>query len=137
MNRYKIVIEYKGTNYVGWQRQDNGKSIQETIENSIEKLTNEKIQVFGAGRTDSGVHALGQVAHFDLNKKFSSDSIRDGLNNFLRSESISIIDAEEVTDDFHARFSAKKREYLYKIINRRAPLTIEKDLAWGCIKNLI
>ena len=107
MNRYKIVIEYKGTNYVGWQRQDNGKSIQETIENSIEKLTNEKIQVFGAGRTDSGVHALGQVAHFDLNKKFSSDSIRDGLNNFLRSESISIIDAEEVTDDFHARFSAK------------------------------
>ena len=107
MNRYKIVIEYKGTNYVGWQRQDNGKSIQETIENSIEKLTNEKIQVFGAGRTDSGVHALGQVAHFDLNKKFSSDSILDGLNNFLRSESISIIDAEEVTDDFHARFSAK------------------------------
>ncbi len=136
MSRYKIVIEYKGTDYVGWQRQDNGKSIQETIENSIEKLTNEKIQVFGAGRTDSGVHALGQVAHFDINKKFSSDSIRDGLNNFLRSESISIIDAEEVTDDFHARFSAKKREYLYKIINRRAPLTIEKDLAWVLHKKL-
>ena len=73
MSRYKIIIEYKGTDYVGWQRQDNGKSIQETIENSIEKLTNEKIQVFGAGRTDSGVHALGQVAHFDLNKKLESN----------------------------------------------------------------
>ena len=81
MSRYKIVIEYKGTDYVGWQRQDNGKSIQETIENSIEKLTNEKIQVFGAGRTDSGVHALGQVAHFDLNKKFSSIEIMFLYNN--------------------------------------------------------
>ena len=136
MTRFKILIEYKGANYVGWQKQENGKSIQEVIENSIKKLTGEKRQIFAAGRTDAGVHGLGQVAHFDLKKNLSEDTIRDGLNSYLRSESISILDAKKTTKDFHARFSAKKREYLYKIINRRAPLTIEKDLAWVLHKKI-
>ena len=136
MTRFKILIEYKGVNYVGWQKQENGKSIQEVIENSIKKLTGEKRQIFAAGRTDAGVHGLGQVAHFDLKKNLSEDTIRDGLNSYLRSESISILDAKKTTKDFHARFSAKKREYLYKIINRRAPLTIEKDLAWVLHKKI-
>ena len=136
MSRYKITIEYKGTNYVGWQRQDNGPSVQESLEKCIRQLTNQETQVFGAGRTDSGVHALGQVAHFDLKKDFPLESIKDGLNNYLRSEPISIIEAVEAPDDFHARFSAKKREYSYKIINRSSPLTIERDLAWALSKKL-
>lgn len=136
MNRYKIVIEYKGTNFVGWQKQDNGISIQESIEKSIKELTQETVQVFGAGRTDAGVHALGQVAHFDLVKNFSKDSIRDGLNKYLRHYLISIVEASKVKDNFHSRFSAKKREYLYKIINRRAPLTVDKNLAWVFHKKL-
>ena len=136
MNRYKIIIEYKGTNFVGWQKQDNGLSIQKVIEKSIKELTKEDVQIFGAGRTDAGVHALGQVAHFDLVKDFSVDSIRDGLNKYLRYYLISIIEASKVEDDFHARFSAKKREYLYKIINRRAPLTVDRNLAWVLHKQL-
>ena len=136
MTRFKILIEYKGANYVGWQKQENGKSIQEVIENSIKKLTGEKRQIFAAGRTDAGVHGLGQVAHFDLKKNLSEDTIRDGLNSYLRSESISILDAKKTTKDFHARFSAKKRWYEYKIINRRPPLTIDLNRAWCVYKSL-
>ena len=136
MHRYKISIEYKGTNYVGWQRQDNGLSIQESLENAIKQLTAEKADVFGAGRTDAGVHALNQVAHFDLKKSMELDSIRDGLNQYLRPQPIAIIKANEVSDNFHARFSAKQRQYSYKIINRRAPLTIDQNMAWVLHKEL-
>ena len=125
-----------GTNYVGWQRQDNGLSIQESIEKAIKQLTGENVEVIGAGRTDSGVHALNQVAHFDLKKSLSLDVIKDGLNQHLRSQPIAIIKADEVSDNFHARFSAKQRQYLYKIINRRAPLTIDQNLAWVLHKEL-
>ena len=130
MFNFKITIEYDGTNFVGWQRQDNGLSIQEAIENAILKLTSEKITLFGAGRTDSGVHALGQVAHFNLKKEIKTDNIRDGLNQHLRPYPIAILHAEKIETSFHARFSAKKRNYKYVITNRRPPLTITKNKSW-------
>ena len=136
MFNFKIIIEYDGTDYVGWQRQDNGLSIQEAIENAIFKLTAEKVIVFGAGRTDAGVHALGQVAHFNLKKKFQSENIRDGLNQYLRPQLIAILVAEQIDENFHARFSAIKRTYEYIITNRRSPLTINKNKSWGVFKTL-
>ena len=136
MNNYKIVIEYDGTNFVGWQQQENGKSIQSSIQESLVKLSGEKVTIFGAGRTDAGVHAYGQVASFTLNKKIEIDVIRDGLNQHLRPQPIAVQTAEIVNDDFHARFSAKKRWYEYKIINRRPPLTIDVNRAWCVFKNL-
>ena len=136
MHNHKIFIEYDGTNFVGWQQQENGQSIQSALQEALFKLTGEKITIFGAGRTDAGVHAYGQVASFTLNKKIETDVIRDGLNQHLRPQSIAIQKAELVEDDFHARFSAKKRWYEYKIINRRPPLTIDRNRAWCVYKNL-
>ena len=136
MHNYKIVIEYDGTNFVGWQQQENGQSIQSTLQEALLKLTGENIIIFGAGRTDAGVHAYGQVASFNLNKKIEIDVIRDGLNQHLRPQPIAVQKAELVEDDFHARFSAKKRWYEYKIINRRPPLTIDVNRAWCVYKNL-
>ena len=136
MHNHKIFIEYDGTNFVGWQQQENGQSIQSALQEALLKLTGEKITIFGAGRTDAGVHAYGQVASFTLNKKIETDVIRDGLNQHLRPKPIAIQKAELVEDDFHARFSAKKRWYKYKIINRRPPLTIDLNRAWCVYKNL-
>ena len=128
--RFCIKLEYDGTNYVGWQRQNNSKSIQGSIENAIKKLSGEEVLVHGSGRTDAGVHALGQVAHFDCNKKIKSHEIRDGLNFYLKSEKISILSAHQVSEDFHSRFSAVKRSYIYKILNRRSPPTIDMKKKW-------
>ena len=136
MHNYKIVIEYDGTNFVGWQQQENGQSIQSAIQEALVKLSNENVTIFGAGRTDAGVHAYGQVASFNLNKKIETDVIRDGLNQHLRPHPIAVQNAEIVDDNFHARFSAKKRWYEYKIINRRPPLTIDLNRAWCVYKNL-
>jgi len=136
MNKYKIIIEYDGTGYVGWQKQENGNSIQQTLEDSIEKLTAERIAVYGAGRTDAGVHACGQVAHFEIKKNIEINKIRDGLNQHLRPHPIAILNVEKVDGDFHARFSAKLRCYRYRIINRRSPLTIDRDRAWAIYKKL-
>ena len=136
MHNYKIVIEYDGTNFVGWQQQENGQSIQSALQEALVKLSNEKVTIFGAGRTDAGVHAYGQVASFTLSKKIETDVIRDGLNQHLRPQPIAIQKAELVDNDFHARFSAKKRWYEYKIINRRPPLTIDLNRAWCVYKNL-
>ena len=136
MTKYKIIIEYDGTDFVGWQKQENGPSIQSSLEDAIKKITSETVNVFGAGRTDSGVHAKGQVAHFELSKNLSLDNIRDGINQHLRPLPIAILDVKEVNDDFHARFSAKLRTYEYLMINRRAPLTFNKNLAWGVFKKL-
>ena len=136
MPKYKITIEYDGTNFVGWQRQENGPSIQSSIEEAIKKITSETVNVFGAGRTDSGVHAKGQVAHFELSKNISLDKIRDGINQHLRPLPIAILDAKKVNEDFHARFSAQLRSYEYLIINRRSPLTLYKNQAWGVFKQL-
>ena len=136
MAKYKIIVEYDGTDFVGWQKQENGPSIQSSLEDAIKKITSEIVNVFGAGRTDSGVHAKGQVAHFEFSKNISLDNIRDGINQHLRPLPIAILDVKEVDDDFHARFSAKLRTYEYLIINRRAPLTFNKNLAWGVFKKL-
>ena len=136
MPKYKITIEYEGTNFVGWQRQENGRSIQSSIEKAIENLSGEKITLFGAGRTDAGVHAIGQTAHFDILNDISVNTIRDGLNQHLRNFSIAILKAEKVKDNFHARFSATHRHYQYLLINRRAPLTLKKNYAWAIYKKL-
>lgn len=136
MNRVKLTIEYDGGPYVGWQRQDNGPSIQEAIEKAIHAFCGEGTRVYTAGRTDAGVHALGQVAHFDMAADFPTDTIRDALNQHLRPQPISILSAELVGEDFHARFSAKRRHYLYRIKVRRAPLALERERAWQVFRPL-
>ena len=136
MHNYKIIIEYEGTNFVGWQRQENGISVQQLIEDSIQKLTNNKTTIFGAGRTDSGVHAKGQVANFELENYLDTDTIRDGLNHHLRPHPIAILSTEKVESDFNARFSAKVRWYEYKVVNRRPHLTLENNRFWCVHKNI-
>ena len=130
MPRFKLTIEYDGTPYVGWQIQDNGPSIQGALTEAMFAFTGERAAVQGAGRTDAGVHALGQVAHVDLVKDWDIDNVRDALNFHLRPQPIAVLKAEKVADDFDARFSATKRHYLYRIVNRRADLTLDQNRAW-------
>ncbi len=130
MPRYKLVIEYDGAPFVGWQRQANGLSVQEAIESALYALSGETITIRGAGRTDAGVHAKGQVAHADLSKAWRTDVLRDALNAWLRPHPIAILVAEHVENSFDARFSAVRRHYLYRITNRRAPLTLEAGKSW-------
>jgi tRNA pseudouridine38-40 synthase len=130
MARWKLTIEYDGGPFQGWQRQDNGPSVQAAVEHAIAKLTSETVTITAAGRTDTGVHALGQVAHADIEKKLSPDSMRDALNAHLRPHPVSVLAAEEVADDFHARFDATARHYRYLIVNRRSPLTLDAGKAW-------
>lgn len=130
MSRFKLTLEYDGAPFVGWQRQDNGLSVQEALENAVLKFCQETVTVTGAGRTDAGVHALGQAAHFDLGKDAAPETVRDALNAHLRPHPVAVLSAEKVSDDFHARFSARARHYRYRIIVRRAPLTLERGRAW-------
>lgn len=130
MPRYRITVEYDGTPYVGWQRQANGPSVQGALEAAILAMTGEALSLRGAGRTDAGVHAVGQVAHFDLTRAWRPDVIRDGLNAHLVDESVVILDAAEVPDSFDARFSAKGRHYLYRLIDRRPPPVLDRHRAW-------
>ena len=138
MPRYRMTVEYDGTPYVGWQRQQNGHSVQAAIEAAILSLTREEVLVRGAGRTDSGVHAMGQVIHADLSKQWEPNTLRNALNAFLGQarEHISIIDAAAVDERFDARFSAHRRHYLYRIISRKAPLALEAHRAWWVSKPL-
>ncbi|MCP4329900.1 MAG: tRNA pseudouridine(38-40) synthase TruA [Alphaproteobacteria bacterium] len=130
MTRFKLVVEYDGGKFVGWQRQANGRSVQQALEEAVTRFCDETIVVHGAGRTDSGVHALAQVAHFDLATEHGADTVRDALNYHLKPEPVAVLGAEAVTADFHARFSAVERSYVYRIINRRPPLTLESGRAW-------
>jgi tRNA pseudouridine38-40 synthase len=130
MPRYKLTIEYDGTPFVGWQMQDNGPSVQGLITDAIAAFAGERATVAGAGRTDAGVHALGQVAHVDLAKDWDDDTVRDALNFHLRPQPIAVLAAEHAAEDFDARFSAVKRHYLYRISNRRADLALEVSRAW-------
>ena len=130
MTRWKLVIEYDGGEFVGWQRQDNGRSVQQVIEEAIFGFAQEQVTVFGAGRTDSGVHALGQVAHFDLVRDGDAETVRDALNFHLKTDPITVLDVEAADQDFHARFSAIHRHYRYRILNRRAPPAIERGHVW-------
>ena len=130
MTRYKLTIEYDGSGFVGWQRQDNGLGVQQSLEEAITAFSGECPRVLGAGRTDSGVQALAQVCHFDLTREQTTDTVRDALNFHLRSVPAVVLDAAIVDDDFHSRFSATGRSYTYRITNRRAPLSIEKGRSW-------
>lgn len=130
MPRYKITIEYDGTPFSGWQIQSNGPSVQGELARAIESLTRQQVIPRGAGRTDAGVHARGQVAHFDLLRDFPAGTVRDALNFHLRPSPIAILHCEIVDENFDARFSAKARHYLYRICNRRAPLALDRNRAW-------
>ena len=130
MARWKFTIEYDGRPFAGWQRQDNGPSVQASLEQAILKLSGEVVNVAAAGRTDAGVHALGQVAHADIEKVLAPDKMRDALNAHLRPHPVSVLEAEIVADDFHARFEATARHYLYRIVNRRSPLTLSVGQVW-------
>ncbi|HWY60722.1 MAG TPA: tRNA pseudouridine(38-40) synthase TruA [Rhizomicrobium sp.] len=130
MPRYRLTIEYNGAPFVGWQRQDNGTSVQGALEEAIEKLSATRVTVTGAGRTDTGVHALGQVAHFDLEKDYEPGKVRDALNHYLRPAPVVVLNAALVGDDFHARFSATARHYLYRILNRRSPPGLDAGRVW-------
>jgi tRNA pseudouridine38-40 synthase len=127
MPRYKIIIEYDGTRYFGWQKQPNLATIQGQIEAALKNLTKQKIEIMGSGRTDAGVHALGQVAHFDLDQEFDPFKIQMALNFFLKMDDIAILDCQKISDDFHSRFLATQRIYQYKILNRRAQAAIDKN----------
>ena len=130
MPRYKLVIEYDGTPFVGWQMQDTSLTVQGLLTAAISAFCGETTTVQGAGRTDAGVHALGQVAHVDLTRTWDTDTVRDAINAHLRPHPIAVLSAEAVAENFDARFSALRRHYRYRIINRRPDLAIEKDRAW-------
>jgi len=136
MQRYKLKIEYDGTLFVGWQFQKNGLSIQEVIQKALFNLSKEKVVVTGAGRTDSGVHALAQVAHFDLQKKIEQKFFLPAINQHIGNKPITILKINKTNKKFHSRFNAKKRTYQYVIINRESPLTLQKNKAWHIRKKL-
>jgi tRNA pseudouridine38-40 synthase len=136
MPRYKIIVEYDGAPFAGWQIQETDPTVQGAIAAAIEAFTGEKAAVQGAGRTDAGVHALGQVAHFDLSAGRETDTIRDALNAHLRPHPVAVLSAERVAGDFDARRSALRRHYLYRIVNRRADLAIERGRAWRVPRRL-
>ena len=136
MNRYKIKIEYDGTSFVGWQFQKNGLSIQEVLQKAIFKFSKERVIVTGAGRTDSGVHALAQVAHFDLKIKIKKKNFLPGINQHIGNQPVTVLKINKASKKFHARFDAKKRTYQYTIINRQSPLALQKNKAWHIRKKL-
>jgi tRNA pseudouridine38-40 synthase len=130
MPRYKLTLEYDGGRYMGWQWQDHGPSVQGAVEAAVEKLDGGKREVYGSGRTDSGVHALAQVAHVDLVKDLRSDKVRDAINFHLGEHPISILAAEVMDDEFHARFDARERRYLFRILDRRPRLALDRGRVW-------
>jgi tRNA pseudouridine38-40 synthase len=136
MPRYRLTLEYDGRPFAGWQRQENGPSVQAALEDAIFKLSAERVTLGGAGRTDAGVHAYGQVAHFDLQKEFAPEKVRDALNHHVKPAPIAVLDAAIVAPDFHARFSATARHYLYRILCRRAPPALERGRVWHIMRTL-
>ncbi|MCQ2005540.1 tRNA pseudouridine(38-40) synthase TruA [Rhizobium sp. NRK18] len=138
MPRFRMTVEYDGGPYVGWQRQENGQSVQGALEDAVLSLTGETVTIRGAGRTDSGVHALGQVIHVDLARDWSEHQLINALNAHLAmaGERVAVIDARQVPDTFDARFSALRRHYLYRIVNRKARLALDAGRAWWVPKPL-
>lgn len=130
MPRFKLTVEYDGTPFVGWQRQENGLSVQQALETAITGFSGEAVTVHGAGRTDAGVHAFGQVAHVDLSRDRPSDTVRNAVNFHLKPHPIAVLVVEPVSDGFEARFSAIRRHYLYRILNRRARPALDRDRVW-------
>ena len=136
MPRFKVTLEYDGTPFVGWQVQENGQSVQGRLAEAIKAFSRDEVIPRGAGRTDAGVHALGQVAHFDLSNAWVTHRVRDALNAQLRPDPISVLDCEAVSPDFDARFSARARHYLYRIVTRRGPLALLRNRAWHIVHPL-
>jgi tRNA pseudouridine38-40 synthase len=136
MPRYKLIVEYDGAPFCGWQTQADQLTVQGVLTTAVEALSGEKNLVQGAGRTDAGVHARGQVAHVDFAKEWDTDTVRDGLNAHLRPHPVAVLSAERVGDDFNARTSARKRHYLYRIINRRPDLSFDLKYAWRVARPL-
>lgn len=136
MPRYKLIIEYDGAPYSGWQYQDNAPTVQGALEDAAKAMCGAQVRVSGAGRTDAGVHALGQVAHLDLSKSYSADRVRDALNAHLRPNPIGVLSAEIVPETFDARFSAMRRHYVYKISNRRGNLALDVGKSWRVARPL-
>jgi tRNA pseudouridine38-40 synthase len=136
MPRYKLTIEYDGAPFVGWQMQATAPSVQSVLTDAVLAFAGEAVTVQGAGRTDAGVHALGQVAHITLAREWPTDKVRDALNANLRPHPVAVLAAERVADDFDARFSAKARHYLYRIVNRRPDLALERGRAWRIPRGL-
>jgi tRNA pseudouridine38-40 synthase len=136
MPRYKIIVEYDGAPFVGWQLQEKDLSVQGALMAAIEAFSGEKVMVQGAGRTDAGVHAIGQVAHFDLSTERETDTVRDAINAHLRPHPVAVLSAEKAAADFDARRSALRRHYLYRIGNRRPDLALERGRAWRVPRRL-
>lgn len=130
MTRFRLLLEYDGGPYVGWQRQDNGPSVQQALEDAVFAFCGERVASVAAGRTDAGVHAQGQVVHLDIVKDCSAETLRDAVNFHLKPQPVAVLIAAETAPDFHARFSATGRRYLYRIVNRRAPLALARGRAW-------
>ena len=130
MTRWKLTLEYDGRPFVGWQRQDNGPSVQAALERAVEAFCGETVTLFAAGRTDAGVHATGQVAHVDIAKEATADTVRDAVNFHLKPLPVVVLSAEAAADDFHARFSATMRHYRYRILNRRPPPALDLGRVW-------
>lgn len=130
MQRYKLTIAYNGAPYCGWQRQLELLSVQQALEIAFRSFCGQDVTIIAAGRTDAGVHASGQVCHVDLAKEWRTDVVRDAVNQYLANERISVLSAEKIGQDFHARFSATSRHYVYKMLNRRAPPVFERGFVW-------
>ena len=130
MTRWRLTIEYDGSPFMGWQRQDHGPSVQQTLEEALAKMTGEAGQFTAAGRTDAGVHALAMTAHTDVTKSLTAHRLREGLNALVRPHPIAVLEVEQVANDWHARFSCVGRRYLYRILNRRAPHALDAGKVW-------
>ena len=130
MTRYKIEVEYDGTDLIGWQLNQQGPSVQSLLQDAIKNFCGESVTVFSAGRTDAGVHAIAMPVHFDLNKDWEPDVVMRAINFYLVNKPVSVLNCIKVNEDFHARFSCKKRIYKYIVINRSAPVVLNKNRAW-------
>ena len=130
MTRWKLILEWDGGPFMGWQRQDHGPSVQATVERAAQRMTGEQVTAHAAGRTDAGVHALGMAVHVNIAKPVTPHRLREGLNALLRPDPVAVLRVEPVADDWHARFSCIGRRYLYRIADRRAPLTLDAGRAW-------
>jgi tRNA pseudouridine38-40 synthase len=136
MTRFRLTVEFDGRPFMGWQRQSHGPTVQQAIEDAVLAITGERAVLFAAGRTDAGVHALAMVAHVDIEKTITPFRLTEALNAKLRPDPVAILGCEPVADDWHARFSCLGRSYLYRIVNRRPPLTLELGKAWRIAKSL-
>ncbi len=130
MTRWRLTIEYDGGPFMGWQRQEHGPSVQQALEEALQKMTGESGQFIAAGRTDAGVHALAMSAHVDVMKSLTPHRLREGLNALVRPQPISVLEVEQVADDWHARFSCIGRRYLYRVLARRSPAALDARRVW-------